>query len=222
MADIVSTITGVTIQADAVRAIECGKLLNLLQMAYNEGHFEGDLVEYGHNNFNADKLWSFDDYRTMCFKHAFPMVLEAPEIEMRGLIEINIQFCMHVGMKYNDMYTDGWPRCDLFERAGPDGHTSYLELECLSCIPSSSLIVEHNLVQLLVELDDLEDAPMPMVCKAWRDAWYEIDEIDAQNTARIDALKKELAAVRALNAQQDAKLAAVRALNAQQDAKLAA
>ena len=174
MADIVSTITGVTIQADAVQAIECGKLLNFLQMAYSEGHFEGEAVEYGEYNFHANKLVSFDDYCTMCFKHAFPMFLEA-EIETRGLIEIYILWCM----EEDDPLDDGWPRCaPLFCNPWPNMvGIPQRELACLSCIPSSSLIVEHNLVQLLVELDDLEDAPMPMVCKAWRDAWYEIYDV---------------------------------------------
>lgn len=77
----------------------------------------------------------------------------------------------------------------------------------MSCIPSSNLIVEHNLVQLLVELDDLWDAPMPMVCKAWRDVWYEIDaQIDAQRVKDIEEqLKREEARQRQLQ-QQNAQL----------------
>ena len=158
--DIVSIMMGATIQADAVQEIECGKFMMFLTMAYDKDRFED--VD---NNFGVSSVWSFDEYRAMCFKHAFPMFLRA-EIETRRLIEIIIQHCMKIR---DTPYFHARPWCDLFQCEST---------ACLICIPSSSLILEHNLVELLVERKDLKHKPIPMVCKSWRNAWYEIHKID--------------------------------------------
>ena len=57
-----------------------------------------------------------------------------------------------------------WPRIT---------YECYNRLDLLFCIPSSSLIVEYDLVQILVQLDNLRDVPLAIVCKFWHAACAE-------------------------------------------------
>jgi hypothetical protein len=130
MAEIVFDITGVTIEADAVKEIEFSKLLRFLQLV-----FEGYKPEL--------QLPSGRSYHDMFYELTYPLFLEA-ETETRELIRLGFEM---------DLY---WP-----------GITCECECDLLSCIPSSSLIVEYDLVQILVQLDDLSDVPLAIVCKSW-------------------------------------------------------
>ncbi|MGB0149119.1 MAG: hypothetical protein ACPF97_09585 [Ilumatobacteraceae bacterium] len=112
------------------------------------------------SEFDMNKLSSFDKYRTTCLKHARPM-LRAAEAETRELIRIAWQATL-------DHYEGGYGWSYMLQHM--DHEDSCDRLELLRCIPSSSRIVDYDLVQILVQLDDLEDVPLPMVCKVWHAA----------------------------------------------------
>lgn len=164
MTEIVRKVTGVTVEVKDYDEDEVFEYLWGATSLRNFHHF------YEHDNkvILRNVFDSFDEYSDMCRKYLHPMLLTNEDCTRR-LLELSISHhnqCLH------------WDEATIYASDFLTSMSPTTRLTLLGCIPSSSLIVEHDLVQLLVELDDLEDAPMPMVCKSWRDAWYEIYKID--------------------------------------------
>ena len=165
MTDIVWRVTGVTVE---VKDYDEDEVFDFLCKACREYDFYFTSTE--HDKVNLRNAFdSFDEYSDMCRKYLHPMLLTDEECTRR-LLELSISHhnqCLQVEATIG-LASDVLP--------------SVLST-ALGCIPSSTCILDYELVHLLMIQDDelkkpkIADRPghsmrvMPVVCRSWREHW---------------------------------------------------
>ena len=101
-----------------------------------------------------------NEYIALTRKYTDPMFREA-EIETRELLTTAMSICTSYDY---------------------DPVSQNVSLSCvLACIPSSTLIVDHTMLSVLLNINDRGGVAIPIVCKSWRDVWIDPRVINAES-----------------------------------------